>query len=68
MQAVHQKQLAAPAYLQDDIFGRAPFAELACELHANDLRALQLPGQASHHIHSVSTCTETQANTLSACT
>lgn len=36
----------APSYLQNDILVRGPLGQLACQPHANDLGALQLPGQA----------------------
>eukprot|EP00053_Salpingoeca_punica_P020385 m.211399 g.211399 ORF g.211399 m.211399 type:complete len:843 (+) comp18318_c0_seq1:197-2725(+) len=40
--------------LEDDVLGRGPALELALEVDANDLGALELPGQASHHVDGVS--------------
>lgn len=34
--------------------GGCPPAQLARELHANDLGALELPGDARHHVHGIS--------------
>mmetsp|Transcript_36260 Transcript_36260/g.102163 ORF Transcript_36260/g.102163 Transcript_36260/m.102163 type:complete len:601 (-) Transcript_36260:497-2299(-) len=40
-------------HLEDDVLGARPAAELAGEPHADDLRVLQLPGHAGHHIDGV---------------
>lgn len=42
-------------HLQDHILGAGPLGQLASQLDTNDLGALELPGQASHHVHSIST-------------
>mmetsp|Transcript_11978 Transcript_11978/g.32744 ORF Transcript_11978/g.32744 Transcript_11978/m.32744 type:complete len:250 (-) Transcript_11978:514-1263(-) len=41
-------------HLEDDILVRGPLGQLAGQLHANHLGALQLPGQASHDVHRIS--------------
>ena len=38
---------------QDHIFRRSPSAQFSGELHADDLRHLQLPGDARHHVDGI---------------
>ena len=49
-----------PASLR--ILGADPAAELSCQLDTDHLGALELPGDVSHHVHSIST-TYTNAET-----
>ena len=39
--------------LADDVLGGCPLVHAASELDTDDLGGLDLPGQASHHIHSI---------------
>lgn len=47
--------------LQDDILWRGPLAELAGQVDSDDLWCLELPGQASHDIHSIGTTNSNSA-------
>eukprot|EP00951_Prasinocladus_malaysianus_P019382 scaffold156511_cov38-Prasinocladus_malaysianus.AAC.1 len=41
--------------LANDVFGGGPLRHGAGELHTDDFGALELPGKAGHHVHSIST-------------